>query len=190
THAPHEVPMEEVVHWPENKAERKYLNSGYYTDKCIGEMIEAAKKQDWYKNTLFIFMADHGHQSYRHWGYYAPNSRKIPFLFYGDVIKKEYRGKRVDPIISQLDLPKTLLYQLGCNTAKYTWSKNALNYYVPQYAGFAFEVGFGWVRSFGSVTYDYEYNRFFEGANEGMRDSLYTEGAMYMQRIYDHFLAF
>jgi hypothetical protein len=35
---------------------------------------------------------------------YAPHRYKIPMLFYGDVLKNEYQGKKIDDIGSQQDL--------------------------------------------------------------------------------------
>ena len=39
----------------------KFKSTAYYTDSCINEYLIEAKKQEWFKNTLFIFIADHGH---------------------------------------------------------------------------------------------------------------------------------
>ncbi|WP_029903671.1 LTA synthase family protein [Prevotella sp. 10(H)] len=32
----------------------------YYSDQCIKKFLEEASKQDWYNNTIFVFLGDHG----------------------------------------------------------------------------------------------------------------------------------
>jgi len=54
THSPYDQPMEDVIDWASNANQNGYLNSAYYTDKCLGEYFEKARKQSWYSNTLYI----------------------------------------------------------------------------------------------------------------------------------------
>ncbi len=111
THSPYDMPMEWVLDWAGKG--NGYINSGYYTDRCIGDFIREAKQQSWFENTLFIFVADHSHHSYKHWGYYSPEYRRIPILFYGNVIKDEYQGTQINKLGTQVDLPSTLINQMG-----------------------------------------------------------------------------
>lgn len=76
-----------------------------YADWCIGDFIRKAKAQSWYKNTIFVILADHGKivgnvdselpQSYNH----------IPLIIFGaGVPQKLYSG-----LGTQVDIMPTLL---------------------------------------------------------------------------------
>src|SRR3989337_2361479 len=59
SHEPFEVPMETVIAGEDEI--HRFLNSAYYTDKYLGEFIDKAKQSSWWKNTLIVITADHGH---------------------------------------------------------------------------------------------------------------------------------
>jgi phosphoglycerol transferase MdoB-like AlkP superfamily enzyme len=146
SHNPYDMPMAEKdkVKWGND--ENDYVNSIRYADQQLFEFIQNAKKEKWYDNTLFVFVSDHSHRSPRHWVQQQPEYRKIAMLFYGNVIKDEFRGYRYKKIASQLDLASTLLNQLGISSKKYEWSKNLFNPYTSQFALYETSDGFGWIR--------------------------------------------
>ena len=93
--------------------EDKFRSTAYYTDSCVGAYIHEAKKQSWYKNTLFVLVADHGHRLPKNeFENYHPNRYRIPLLFYGDVIKPGFRGTKITKVGNQTDIAATLLNQL------------------------------------------------------------------------------
>ena len=57
---------------------------------------------------------------------------RIPLLFYGEVVKPEFRGKVIGKIASQIDVAPTLLGQLGVDYSAYSRSKNILDPSVRQ----------------------------------------------------------
>lgn len=80
-----------------------------YSDHAIGRFIEAARAKPWFKDTLFIFTADHCASV-------AGRTRlpvakyRIPMIWYGPgLVKPGVHEAR----ISQIDLPPTLLDVLG-----------------------------------------------------------------------------
>lgn len=86
-----------------------------YADWSIGQFLSKAKQQPWYKNTIFVLMADHGKivgspdaelpQSYNH----------IPLLMFGKGISpKHYEG-----LAQQVDVMPTLLHFIGVNKYDY-----------------------------------------------------------------------
>ncbi|MCF8444407.1 MAG: sulfatase-like hydrolase/transferase, partial [Crocinitomicaceae bacterium] len=93
THSPFDYPKR--VGWEKwNGVEKDYLNSLYYADQALGAFIEKCKKQPWYANTIFIFVADHGHHTHT---IQSPNQSaffRIPLLIYGEPLKKEFRGNQ------------------------------------------------------------------------------------------------
>lgn len=80
-----------------------------YTDFAIGQFIAAARDKPWFADTLFVITADHcasaaGKTRLPVEGYH------IPAIFYGPQI---IRAGRDDRLLSQIDIPPTLLEMLG-----------------------------------------------------------------------------
>lgn len=188
SHSPYDQPkIPSEIKWGDN--EQQYLNASHYTDKCIGEFIRNARKQDWYDNTLFIFVSDHSHNSYKNNKYRSHEYQKIPMLFYGNVIDSAYRGKKVEQLGIQTNLAATLLCQLGMNTENYHWSVNMLNPYAPEFAYTSYEEGFNWVRPVGVINYEQRFNRYhFNTVPEHMTDSISDEGKAFMQVLFQEYI--
>lgn len=151
THAPYDQPKGKGKHFTGEEAD--FMNSLVYADECLGEFIRNCKKYPWYKNTLFVFVADHGHATPTT---VDPGSGKfyhIPLLFYGEPIKKAYRGKRMNQVGSQADIAATLIYQMKGDASRYPYSKDLMNPKVPLFAFHAIIRGYGWASNKGNYTY-------------------------------------
>jgi phosphoglycerol transferase MdoB-like AlkP superfamily enzyme len=171
---------------------QKFKSTAYYTDSCINVFLAEAKKQSWYKNTLFIFIADHGHlyPKNKH-EIFEPERYHIPLLFYGEVIKKEFRGKQIDKTGSQQDLAATLLSQLNLPTKSFTWSKNLLHPNTPAFAFFSWDDGFGFVDDKHCVTFDnVGKNILYNSApkDTAQTTSILHKGKSYLQTAYQQFI--
>lgn len=187
THSPYDQPMEEKISWGGN--EQQYLNSAYYTDYSLGLFMDFAKTQDWYKNTLFIFVADHSHNSYKNLPMSNPEYQKIPLLFYGNVIDSSWRGKTISHLGIQTDIAATLLPQLNMSAQKYHWSKNLLNPKAPQFAYVSYEEGFAWKRPIGAVSYEKRFNHYHvKIEDEALQDSLSMEGKAFLQVLFQEYM--
>jgi phosphoglycerol transferase MdoB-like AlkP superfamily enzyme len=151
SHMPYDFEGEKkkLVDHPEND----YINSILYTDNSLKHFFAEAKKQVWYNNTLFVIVADHSHASHKSFGVYDAEYHRIPLLFFGEVIKPEWKGKKIDAVFSQADISPTLLYQMDLtNEAKqYTWGKNMFNPYSKHFAYYCSFGGGGFVTDSGSV---------------------------------------
>lgn len=81
-----------------------------YSDWAIGKFIQDAKKADWFDNTLFVFVADHG--AYKGVSPYeiALTYHHTPYLFYAPA---KLTPKRVDNIGLQIDTPAMIYSYLG-----------------------------------------------------------------------------
>ncbi len=166
--------------------ENKFRSAHAYTDKVIGDFVENAKKQSWYKNTLIIILADHGHRSPEHKGEFnSPKKFKIPMLWLGGALNKT--GISVDNIASQVDLPYTLLDLLKGNNSDFKFSKNIFNTSEEQYAHYIFNKGFGTFTKNGSYLFDYVSNKSITktGINANKLDSL---GKAITQNSFQDFL--
>lgn len=145
SHEPFVVPMEKQL-------DDEYLNSVYYTDKCLGEFIRNAKQQVWWKNTLIILMADHGHPGPNNVGYEDKRRFNIPLILTGGALTV------TDTIVSkkgtQIDIAKTLLNQIDVNSDEFTFSKDLLNPSTVGYSFFDFNDGYGYVDDNNYQVYD------------------------------------
>ena len=184
-HEPFDVPGK--IRIEGNSEADKFRNSAAYTDACLGDYFEKASKQPWYANTLFVIVADHGHRLPMHRLILEPESRRIPLLFYGDVIKPEYRGMKIHKLGGHHDIPSTLLYQMAINTSIYEWSKNLLNPLTSSYAFYQFEETFGFIENKKWTVYSYNTQKVINHSrpmNDLEMDSLLLKGKSFMQRLY------
>lgn len=91
-----------------------------YTDFAIGQFIEQAKSHSWFKDTLFVIVADHcaavaGNTKLPMTGY------RIPLIFFApDMLKPGIFA----PVISQLDIPPTLLDLLRADGDDYYFGES------------------------------------------------------------------
>jgi phosphoglycerol transferase MdoB-like AlkP superfamily enzyme len=82
-----------------------------YTDYAIGRFIEQAKSKPWFNDTLFVVVADHC-ASVAGKSKLPVASYRIAGLFYGpQLLKAGIEGR----LLSQIDIPPTLLDVLGIN---------------------------------------------------------------------------
>ncbi|HLG02509.1 MAG TPA: sulfatase-like hydrolase/transferase, partial [Bacteroidia bacterium] len=190
SHGPFDYPMKDVLHWGDK--EKPFINSVYYADSCIGDFIKGAKKFPWYKNTLFVFVSDHSHNSPRNWAFNQPQYRRIPLLFFGEVIRPEYRGMKYDSIASQSDLAATLLRQLKMDADDYRFSKDLFNPSASRYAYYAFDEGFGLVKPEGQLTWHVKEDRTeFEIINSAAgKNKLLRQGQAFLQELMDAYFAY
>lgn len=189
SHSPYDQPKSETVQF--NELENDYLNSVFYTDRCLGDFMDDAKKQDWYDNTLFIMVADHSHSTHKAWSVLSKEYRRIPLLFYGNVIKSEFKGTQIGRITSQNDLSKTILKQLNLNSNEFKWSKNVFNPTINEFAYFEANDGVGWISPNGYYTYHRKNDHYYQiDIPEEIRDSVIMDGKAYLQVLFDEYIKY
>ncbi len=91
-----------------------------YTDYAIGKFIKDASKKPWFKDTLFVIVADHcasaaGKTRLPVGGYH------IPMIFYAPALLKP---AVFAPIVSQIDIAPTLMEVLGKNGSAQFYGKS------------------------------------------------------------------
>jgi phosphoglycerol transferase MdoB-like AlkP superfamily enzyme len=160
THSPYDFPERGTPRW--KGKEKKFMNSVFYADACLRDFIESCKKEKWYKNTLFVLVADHGHASPAVQNPSLAGFFHIPLLIFGEPLKKEFRGKKIDQIGSQADIAATLIKQMKGDETRYKWSKDLLNPNVTEFALFALSRGYGWVTPNGNFSYNMDGYGFLE----------------------------
>ena len=158
THSPYDYPKGRTPVW--KGAEADFMSSLFYADRCLYDFIRKSKKHKWYKHTVFVIVADHGHasadlQNPNLGGYFH-----IPLLLFGEPLKKECRGVKMDKLGSQADIVRTLLYQLKGEYKKYIWAKDLLNPASPEFALHTINRGFGWLTPKGNFSFNMDSKSF------------------------------
>ncbi len=132
-----------------------YLNTAYYTDKCIARFLELASHTRWFSNTVFIITSDHAHILPLGRNYNEPARHHIPFLILGQPLKNEFRGQRISKTSSHLDIAPTLLAQLNTPYNRFKYGKNLCNPWTNEFAYYAFDNGFGFITGTSRIIYDH-----------------------------------
>ncbi len=151
THFPYDCPMKK---FPFHGEEADYLNSMVYADDCLKRFFIKAKTQDWYKNTVFVLVSDHGHNSPGIASPYLTETFKIPCLIVGPALKEMHQGLVVDRVFSQGDLAATLANQLDLRPETFPFSRNMLSDKTVEGAFISTIRGFGFVNSKGGYIYN------------------------------------
>ncbi|MGB0914511.1 MAG: LTA synthase family protein, partial [Crocinitomicaceae bacterium] len=186
THSPYDHPSAPNQNW--EGAESAFMNSVIYADDCINEFVSECKKQDWFKNTVFVFVADHGHASPRVQSPHDNAFYRIPMLIWGEPLKTEYKGTTIDKVVSQADIAATLMNQLGGDVSQYPWSRDMLNPHVPEFALHTVIRGFGWVTDKGSMVYSMEANKIVNSTySKEDEKSEVEKGYAFLNEIYQDY---
>jgi len=172
--------------------ENDYYNSVKYADQSLKQFFENIKNEPWYDNTLFVLVADHSHATSKHWGRHTAAYKKIPMLFYGNVIKDEFKGKPYNKLCTQTDFPKTLMKQLDMNSDDLFWSNDLYTPTRNQYAFHTFNDGVGWITPSGIYGYDHTLKTVIEKNIWVKRAEprLEKEAKSYLQVLFDEYLAY
>jgi phosphoglycerol transferase MdoB-like AlkP superfamily enzyme len=189
-HEPFEIPMK--AKFAGNNVADKFRSTAYYTDQSLKEFFAAASKESWYKNTLFVIVADHGHRlPAEKYEIYMPRRSQIPLLFVGDVLKPEYKGKRINVLGSQGDIPATLLAQTGLDHKTFYWSKDLMNPHIKQFAFNSFDNGFIWMEKDGHVSFDNNNRKIIQSqTGKTSTDVMVRRGKAVLQKVYQEFITY
>jgi len=87
------------------------MNAFRFTDFCYQKFIEAAKKENYFFNTIFVFVGDHGiagdagNMFPRAWTDERLDNMHVPLLFYSPSL---LRQQKIHAFVSQVDLLPTV----------------------------------------------------------------------------------
>jgi phosphoglycerol transferase MdoB-like AlkP superfamily enzyme len=181
SHEPFDVPMEPVFKGSDDYT--KYRNSIYYSDKALGSFLDWAKETVWWKNALIIMVADHCAR-FNNMPNYKPNVFKIPMLWVGGALEK--KGVRIEKLGGQVDIPATVLSQLGL-TGNFPFGKDLLSDDSKSFAFYTYNEGFGFVTDSSSVGFDLKSRTpmLMEGKNP---ESGERKGKAYLQVLFNDYL--
>ncbi len=154
SHEPFKVPYRSEFRG--NGDDDLYRNAVKFSDQALGQFFEKAKQQPWYGHTVFIILADHGHQWPLDRKSYDPDRFRIPFLVTGGALAEQYRSKTNPAVAGQVDLASVLLSQLGVNVSAFNWSKNFMDSAYKPFATFTYNDGIGFVAPHARIVFDQE----------------------------------
>ncbi|TGN06864.1 LTA synthase family protein [Leptospira ilyithenensis] len=139
THYPYKVPDSKFEIYDPSVQDYDYLNTYHYADWALSDFISRAEKSDYFKNTIFVFVADHTHHRYLNY----LEDRNVPFLIWAP---GKIKAKLDTRTASQLDVLPTILGLVGKETYFSAMGKNLLSSgKTKESAYFAYGVAFGWI---------------------------------------------
>ncbi len=106
------------------------FNSFRYSDYCIRKFMEAAEKETYFHNTIFVFVGDHGVSGNAREMYPSPwtdqrlTDEHVPLLFYAPyLLPHQQRGE----VVSQIDVLPTIAGLLSQPYVNTTLGRNVLD---------------------------------------------------------------
>ena len=186
-HPPYDVPF--TSQWSGNQSERnKFLNTAAFADHAIGRFFERVRSEAWFKNTLFVLVADHGSSQPGAVGMEKGASRRVPLIVFGEPMAAAWRGKRLPVFGNHHDIPATVLAALGHEVSGFRFSRDLFSANpAGSFAYFTNENGLGWATPSGEAFFSFESKNW--ETNTGQLDSATRQAAQaYLQVLYDDFL--
>jgi phosphoglycerol transferase MdoB-like AlkP superfamily enzyme len=186
THSPFDHPKRKNQRFKGTEA--AFMNSMVYADESLGRFIAKCKKEEWYANTIFIFVADHSHHTPSAPVPHTKAYYRIPLLIFGEPLKEEWRGKCNSKLGSQMDIPATLMYQFGGEPERYPWSKDLMNPAAPEFAFHTIIDGYGWISPKGSFTYQMKNKHLIEQtvSDADLKGEMH-QANLFLRAIYDYY---
>jgi phosphoglycerol transferase MdoB-like AlkP superfamily enzyme len=181
SHEPFDVPMKPVFAGSDDKT--KYRNSVYYSDKALGSFLDWAKETSWWKNALIVMVADHCAR-FSDMPNYEPVSFRIPMIWVGGAVEK--KGILVEKLGSQVDIPTTILNQLGL-AGSFPFGKDLLSDRSKSFAFYTYNEGFGFLTDSSAVGFDLKSRTpmLMKGKNP---ESGELKGKAYLQVLFNDYI--
>ena len=122
SHEPYNIP---------EKFKNKFPKGNIPMHKCIGysdyalkRFFEAAKKEAWFQNTIFVMVADHSNSIYYPEYHKELNLNTVPILFYSP--NEKYTGVDYN-LAQQIDIYPTILDMIGYDKPFRSWGRSLIN---------------------------------------------------------------
>lgn len=168
-HRPFNIPDEDKDFVQKNISEEDLKKNGFeslkeynafaYSDYCFKKFIEAAKKNAYFNNTIFVFVGDHGVEGNatavypNAWTEQRLADEHVPLLFYSpNLLTPQQRTETV----SQIDILPTIAGMIQQPYLNTTLGRDLLDSNKKENAAFIIYHAPGWI---GMVTDDYFYRK-------------------------------
>lgn len=120
THEPFEIPL--TPKFPHTTVENKFRNAAWFTDESLKDYFALAEKSEWYKNTLILLVADHGHHLPLNRNLNMPESKRITCILTGGALNEKLKGFRWKKPMAQHDLIKMLAPYFNFDVKNYPFA--------------------------------------------------------------------
>ncbi|MCY7292185.1 MAG: LTA synthase family protein, partial [Ferruginibacter sp.] len=143
---PRVIPPEELLKYGFESL--KEYNAFAYTDYCFKKFIEAAKKEAYFDNTIFVFVGDHGVEGNATaiypsaWTEQRLADEHIPLLFYAPAL---LTPKLHTEAVSQIDVLPTIASMIAQPYTNSTLGRNLLDTSKKQHGAFIIYHAPGWI---------------------------------------------
>jgi phosphoglycerol transferase MdoB-like AlkP superfamily enzyme len=119
-----------------------HLTAMRYSDWALGQFFEKAKKEPYFKDTIFVVVGDHGFGNNTQLTEMDLGRFNVPMLIIAPGIQQKF-GQRSHTVGTQIDIVPTIMGRLGGQTRTQCWGRDLLN--LPEG-----DKGFGVIKPSGS----------------------------------------
>ena len=142
-HTPYALPTPLPVEPVTNRGRlNDHLTAMRYSDWALGQFFEKARKEPYFKETLFIVVGDHGFGDERQITEMDLGRFNVPLLLIAPGMQDKF-GVRDHTVGTQIDIVPTIMGRLGGETRHQCWGRDLLN--LPEG-----DKGFGVIKPSGS----------------------------------------
>ncbi|MDH4568105.1 LTA synthase family protein [Pseudomonas sp. BN414] len=120
---PVELPVDKVTG---HGAHDEHLTAMRYADWALGQFFEKARKEPYFKDTLFVVVGDHGFGSDKQLTEMDLFRFNVPLLLIGPGVREKF-GDLSHTVGTQIDVVPTIMGRLGGDVRHQCWGRDLLN---------------------------------------------------------------
>jgi phosphoglycerol transferase MdoB-like AlkP superfamily enzyme len=126
-HAPFDVPEPLAFERTTTMGElNRRIDALRYADWSVGQFVEGAKKLDYFDNTLFVFVGDHGFHIEPKLTATNLLYHHVPLLFYAPELMAQ-RGVALPTVVNHVNIAPSILGLLGVGSDRAHWARNVFS---------------------------------------------------------------
>jgi phosphoglycerol transferase MdoB-like AlkP superfamily enzyme len=129
SHYPFTFPQKHSGHFPAGESPLQEVMG--YTDFALKQFFEAVRKTDWYKDSLFILVADHTAQAIERYYQRSLGGYSIPLAIF--IPDGEFCGRN-DLVAQQIDIMPTILDLVGYDGQYFSFGHSLFDESAPRFA--------------------------------------------------------
>ncbi|AIZ33568.1 LTA synthase family protein [Pseudomonas sp. K1(2024)] len=104
----------------------EHLTAMRYSDWALGQFFEKARKEPYFKDTLFVIVGDHGFGNNQQITEFDLGRFNVPLLLIAPGIQEKF-GAVSHTVGTQVDIVPTIMGRLGGETRHQCWGRDLLN---------------------------------------------------------------
>jgi phosphoglycerol transferase MdoB-like AlkP superfamily enzyme len=104
----------------------EHLTAMRYSDWALGQFFEKARKEPYFKETMFVVVGDHGFGNRQQITEMDLGRFNVPLLIIAPGVQEKF-GQRSSIVGTQIDVVPTIIGRLGGETRHQCWGRDLLN---------------------------------------------------------------